>query len=360
MKTSRFLTQQVHAAWQRKGLISTVLLPLSWVVRLFILQKRQRHRQQPLSRPQTGLPVIVVGNLVVGGTGKTPVVIALCQALQAQGWRPGIISRGYGARIGAEPQVGQGSLSPLLFGDEPALIAHSTQAPVAVHPRRALALQALQHHYPEVNVVIADDGLQHLALERDIEIVVQDARGLGNGRVLPAGPLREPADKLAHVDIVITNLTAGQPAPAPLPIDATQLIMQLAPSTMTHLVSGDSLSWDQWHADYNDATLSAVAAIGQPERFFSMLRACGLALDKTQALPDHDPFDHSPFQALSSQLILITAKDAVKCARFNDDRLWVVNVDPQFSDPAWLDRLQDRLRAIAQDKKRRGELNSRS
>lgn len=346
--------------WQRKGLASTLLMPLSWAVHLVIAQKQRRYRQLSHHQPQTGLPVIVVGNLVVGGTGKTPVVIALTQALQARGWRPGIISRGYGARPGKHPQTGQGQLDPLLFGDEPALIARDTQAPIAVHPRRALALRELERRYPDVNVVIADDGLQHLALDRDIEIVVQDARGLGNGRVLPAGPLREPASKLTSVDIVITNLAAGQQAPAPLLVDAEQVSMQLAPSIMTHLATGKSLSWTQWQTQYGNATFSAVAAIGQPERFFLMLRACGLTLDKTLALPDHDPFEHSPFMALSSRLILITAKDAVKCVRFNDERLWVVNVNPQFSDPAWLDRLQGRLPGITQDKKRQGELNSRS
>src|SRR5690606_16068633 len=181
-----------------KGLISTLLSPLSWVARAFIARKRLRYQRKPGLSHQSRLPVIIVGNIYVGGTGKTPVVIALVQSLQARGWRPGVISRGYGAKVGKHARTGQGQLDPALFGDEPALIAQATQVPVAVHPKRALALLELQETYPQVDVIVADDGLQHLALGRDLEIVVQDGRGIGNGRVLPAGPLREPASRLDY------------------------------------------------------------------------------------------------------------------------------------------------------------------
>jgi tetraacyldisaccharide 4'-kinase len=352
VKVSDFLTRQVHAIWQRKGLISTLLLPLSWIVRLGIAHKQKRYRQS--NQPPETIPVIVVGNLIVGGTGKTPVVIALVEALRARGWQPGVISRGYGVQLGGQARAGQGHLDPRQFGDEPALIAQATGAPLAVHPRRILALRQLRQTYPGVDVVIADDGLQHLALARDIEIVVQDARGLGNGRVLPAGPLREPAGKLASIDYLITNLTADQTAPAQLPVQAKQLVMRLSPATVTHLASGISINWVEWHARYAHAPTSAVAAIGQPERFFSMLRANGIKLAQALALPDHDPYEQPPFTAMSAELILITAKDAVKCARFNDDRLWVVNAVPQFSDGVWLDDLNQRLTDIAKKKTAEG------
>src|SRR5690606_21270810 len=142
----------------------TLLWPASWLVRAAIARKRQRYRRDPDLTYHSTLPVIVVGNIYVGGTGKTPVVIALAQALQARGWQPGIISRGYGARIGDKARAGQGQLDPALFGAEPALIAQATQAPVSVHPTRALALKRLQRSYPQVDIVISDDGLQHLAL----------------------------------------------------------------------------------------------------------------------------------------------------------------------------------------------------
>ncbi|HWK60926.1 MAG TPA: tetraacyldisaccharide 4'-kinase [Eoetvoesiella sp.] len=350
MKAPSAHLERLHRMWQGKGLGSTLLLPLSWLVRLAVLGKRKRFLDRPDSAPQETRPVIVVGNILVGGTGKTPVVIAVANALRAKGWHPGVISRGYGVKLKGAPRTGQGRLDAAGFGDEPALIARATGTPLAVHPQRNLALQALVRAYPDVDVVISDDGLQHLALRRDIEIVVQDARGVGNGRLLPAGPLREPADKLNQVDYVITNLAAGQSAPPRLDIAARQLTMSLCPERLVHLVSGRSASWPEWLAREADGSIAAVAAIGQPERFFSMLRAQGLTLSAAIALPDHDDYSRSPFSALTAKHILITAKDAVKCARFDDPRLWVVMVAPQFSDPGWLDGLDAKLHAIAEKK----------
>lgn len=344
------LMPRIHAAWQRKGLTSTLLWPLSWVVRAAIARKRLRYRQQPHLTYHTDVPVVVVGNIYVGGTGKTPIVIALVQALQARGWHPGVISRGYGVDVGKKARAGRGHVLARHFGDEPALIARATQAPVAVHPSRVAALKRLRKDYPEVDVVVADDGLQHLALGRDMEIVVQDARGIGNGRVLPAGPLREPPSRLAYVDVIITNLQAGQPEPPAVPTPARQLFMRLVPDQVVHLVSGRSMSWGEWLAAHQGATVSAVAAIGQPERFFTMLRAAGLVLAQTIPLPDHDVYAESPFTNLTSGSIVITAKDAVKCERFKDERLWVVQAATQFSDPDWLSDADTLLRSIAQRK----------
>ncbi|TAL90554.1 MAG: tetraacyldisaccharide 4'-kinase [Candidimonas sp.] len=349
MKPALIASRALHRIWVGKGLISTLLLPISWLVGAFIAHKRRRYQSGRKQGAATSCPVIVVGNLYVGGTGKTPVVLALVKALQACGWNPGIISRGYGARLLGHARTGRGGLDPQEFGDEPALIARISQAPIAVHPRRALALRALQAQYPEVDLVISDDGLQHLALARDVEIVVQDARGTGNGRLLPAGPLREPTSRLSGVDYVITNLTAGQ-SMQPLTITGRQIRMQLVPDTVCHLVSGQTLQWADWHNRYQHTSLSAAAGIGQPERFFGMLRACGLELTQTMALPDHDPYHRSPFDSLDTDLILITSKDAVKCARFKDERLWEVRVLPQFSDPSWLNDLNEQLNAIVSRK----------
>lgn len=350
MKISPALTQTLHAAWQKKGLLSALLWPASWAARAFIARKGLRYQRDPELSHHSRLPVVIVGNIYVGGTGKTPVVIELVRALQTRGWHPGVISRGYGARAGDRPRVGQGWLDPVLFGDEPALIAQAIQAPVAVHPKRVLALQQLQNAYPQVDVIVADDGLQHLALGRDLEIVVQDGRGTGNGRVLPAGPLREPASRLEYVDILITNLQPGETPPAQLNTRARQLIMRLEPAKVVQLATGTELDWPSWLAHHGRQAASAVAAIGQPQRFFAMLAAAGLRLNQTIALPDHDAYETSPFAALPDPCILITSKDAVKCARFNDPRLWVVHAQPTFSDPAWLDHVHERLGVIAAQK----------
>jgi tetraacyldisaccharide 4'-kinase len=336
--------------WQHKGIVSTMLLPLSWLARWAIARKKNQYQRGERAISESPLPVLVVGNLYVGGTGKTPVVIALAQALKARGWQPGVISRGYGVDIGKQAKAGRGDLSPAEFGDEPALIARMAQVPVAIHPQRVLALRELERAYPDVNVVISDDGLQHRALGRDIEFVVQDDRGVGNGRVLPAGPLREPANTLQDVDYVVTNLGVDQATPERLPTKARQLSLRLIPAQVTQVHSQTSLSWTQWRSRYGHTSISAVAGIGQPERFFSMLRANGITLKDAVALPDHYSFAKSPFHKLMSELILITGKDAVKCSHFNDDRLWAVDITPQFSDKAWLSELSRRLHTIAKEK----------
>ncbi|HWL28373.1 MAG TPA: tetraacyldisaccharide 4'-kinase [Burkholderiaceae bacterium] len=341
------LMPRIHTAWQRKGVTSTLLWPLSWIVRAAIARKRLRYRQQPQLTYHTDIPVVVVGNIYVGGTGKTPIVIALVQALQAMGWHPGVISRGYGVDVGKKPRAGRGELLARHFGDEPSLIARATQAPVAVHPSRVAALKKLRSDYPEVDIIVADDGLQHLALGRDMEIVVQDARGIGNGRVLPAGPLREPPSRLAYVDVIITNLEASQPEPPALRSPARQLSMRLEPDHVVHLVSGKAMPWHEWLSAHQGVSVSAVAAIGRPERFFAMLRAGGLDLAHALSLPDHHAYADSPFANLTTDCILITAKDAVKCERFKDERLWVVKAAPRFSDPDWMADAEAMLRTVA-------------
>jgi tetraacyldisaccharide 4'-kinase len=341
---------RIHAAWQRKGVTSTLLWPLSWIVRAAIARKRLRYRRQPQLTYHTDIPVVVVGNIYVGGTGKTPIVIALVQALQAMGWHPGVVSRGYGAAIGKKPRAGRGELLARHFGDEPALIARATQAPVAVHPSRVAAVRKLRLEYPDVDIIVADDGLQHLALGRDMEIVVQAARGVGNGRVLPAGPLREPPSRLRYVDVIITNLEAGQPEPPSLPSPARQLTMRLEPERVVHLVTGEAMDWPAWLAAHQGASVSAVAAIGRPERLFAMLRASGLELSNTLPLPDHHDYADSPLDNLTADCILITAKDAVKCERFKDGRLWVVHAATRFSDPGWMADTDAMLRSIARKK----------
>lgn len=378
------LAHALQRMWNGTGLVSTLLLPLSWITGIVVRRKIDRYTHHPDRVWQGSVPVVIVGNIYVGGTGKTPVVMALVDALIQRGWRPGVISRGYGVRIGNQPRTGRGTLDPGQFGDEPALIAASTSVPIAVHPSRPLAAQALIRDFPDVNVIVADDGLQHLALGRDAEIIVQDGRGTGNGRLLPAGPLREPATRLAHVDVIVTNIpeeteiatrtghhpveAQGQPAsgtqpsvtpghtkptaspiapPGPTHPAPAHVTMTLVPCDVTHLKSGTSLPWETWLAAHRHTPASAVAAIGHPERFFAMLRHDGLTLTHTLALQDHTTFAASTFASIDTNIILITTKDAIKCRTINDDRLWAVRVHPHFSDLEWLDTLNEKLTSAA-------------
>ncbi len=342
MKPNGFLERTLQRQWQHGGWLSTLLRPLGALAAGFVRRKRQAYRSGARAAWQAPVPVIVVGNIYVGGTGKTPVVIAILEGLRARGYTPGMISRGYGAKIDGAPRVGQGRLAASAFGDEPALIAAVTDAPVAVHPRRADAARALLAAHPGIDVIVADDGLQHLALARDIEIVVQDERGVGNARLLPAGPLREPASRLRDVDAIITN--SNTPAPAPAPDGpAARWTMWLEPQSARRLSDGAEQSLEAFAGQ----PVAAAAGIGNPERFFRTLEAAGIQPVPRLALPDHYDYARSPFTGISADTILITAKDAIKCAALHDPRLWSVQVRARFAPDGFLDWLHARLRALA-------------
>jgi tetraacyldisaccharide 4'-kinase len=332
--------------WQHGGWLSTLLLPLSALTAWAVARKRRRYLDGARPTYRAPVPVVVIGNVYVGGTGKTPMVIATVEGLRARGYTPGVVSRGYGARIGPEARVGTGALEAARYGDEPALIARATGAPVSVHPKRALAAQALLQAHPEVDVIVSDDGLQHLALARDIEIVVQDERGVGNGRLLPAGPLREPASRLREVDAVVTNIgTAdGRPPAAAAGARPRQVRMWLEPGEARQIEGGATRPLA---AFAGQPRVAAAAGIGNPERFFATLRAAGIAPETTLALPDHHDYAESPFRALAADAILVTSKDAIKCAALGDARLWEVPVRAGFSDPQLFDWLAQALRRPA-------------
>jgi len=337
--------------WRHGGSLSNLLLPLSGLTWLAVHGKRLQYVWGWKQAWRAPIPVVVVGNILVGGTGKTPVVMAVIRALQARGWRPGVVSRGYGVNVGLEPRVAQNTPVPAEIGDEPAMIATATGVPVAVHPRRPQAAVALLRACPEIDVLIADDGLQHLALGRDVEIAVQDERGIGNGRLLPAGPLREPATRLTAVDAIVTHLAADQiQANDPThdhanPVRRTD--MRLVPNACVRLSDGLRLTPHAFNQAMAGQRVAAAAGIGQPARFFATLKAAGIALSDALALPDHYDYRESPFNALDAHAILVTAKDAVKCAALGDERLWSVNVSPVFSDAGFFDWLDTRLHACA-------------
>lgn len=339
MKNRQKLDSQLHRLWQRKGLLSTLLTPLSFLVGCYTRYKRKRYESDVSQVFYSHTPVIVVGNLIVGGAGKTPVVMALIDELRAAGYTPGVISRGYGVQVGPEARSTKHHHEAAFLGDEPALIHQQKQVPVAVHPKRAEALKALNSDFPEVDVVISDDGLQHLALGRCAEIIVQDQRGIANGRLLPAGPLRETPDRLKHATLIVTQITADQAfeqhASAIGPTPTAQ--MRLWPSLFRQLQTGNTLPLNEAVHQFKGKKVAACAAIGQPRRFFIMLKASGFTLSCTEAFPDHYDYKSSPFSDIEADFIFITAKDAVKCRKFDDPRLWVVETETQFSSTDWAD-----------------------
>jgi tetraacyldisaccharide 4'-kinase len=328
--------------WQYGGWLATLLRPFSLLTAWAVGYKRAAYLASRWTVYRPNVPVVVIGSIYVGGTGKTPMLIATVQNLRVRGWTPGVVSRGYGVTIGPLARVGQGALKPCDFGDEPALIARTTHAPVAVHPRRALAAQALLRAHPEVDVIVADDGLQHLALARDIEIAVKDERGVGNGHLLPAGPLREPSQRLHSVDAVITTLSSA-PTQHPnndAPTAHTRLLqMWLVPEEARHLNSARRRPLSDFADARTYPQVAAAAGVGNPERFFTTLREAGVKLAATLSLPDHYDYAHSPFGSLNADIILITAKDAIKCDALQDDRLWEIPVHARFSDPTLFDWL---------------------
>jgi tetraacyldisaccharide 4'-kinase len=260
--------------------------------------------------------IIVVGNITVGGSGKTPLVIRLCQLLQQAGFRPGVISRGYGSKETKLRLVSPAS-DPGLVGDEPLLIAQRTGVPVLVAADRCEAARTLIKK--EINVIISDDGLQHYRLPRHLEICVVDgSRGFGNGLLLPAGPLREPLSRLADFDHIVVN---GESTLVPDALETTP--MTLAPGLLRSMESGQT-----WRlAQFAGCKANAVAGIANPKRFFDLLRAARLTV-KEHRFPDHHNFQRSDFDVMDTSLpILMTEKDAVKCKTLELKNAWVLSVD---------------------------------
>lgn len=270
------------------------------------------------------VPVVVVGNISVGGTGKTPVTLWLVEQARALGFRPGVISRGYGGRAAAYPLRVTASTDPAECGDEPALIARRSSVPVAVAPDRVAAARLLIEQ-DRVDLLIADDGLQHYRLARDLEFCVIDgARGLGNGARLPAGPLREPAARLAGVDAVIVN----GPLHAALPAHGRpQLTMQLGIDRAQALDSGELRPLSA----FSGQTVHAVAGIGHPQRFFDAQTAAGLVVIP-QPFPDHHRFVAADLAFGDAAPVLMTEKDAVKCAAFARPGLWYVPAEARIGE----------------------------
>jgi tetraacyldisaccharide 4'-kinase len=333
--------------WYQQGfqsrLLSYCFLPLASLYKLIASIIRTQDSRQAR---QLSVPVIVVGNITVGGTGKTPVVIALAAALEAHNKCVGIISRGYGGSHDRNASVRPLLVSPQtpvnLSGDESLLIAKETQCPVVIGRNRREAAEYLLSMFPEIDVILSDDGLQHYKLYRSLEIVVVDnKRGLGNQFCLPAGPLREPIERLAEVDWVLFNTQEGVFCDATknmitsaLPRAKCQLaFVSLKPNTWLNIGSQlryelNEPTWYQAHSQTSQQKVTAIAAIGNPQRFFDTVASLNIKAN-TLAFDDHHEFAADDFVADVDNLVLMTSKDAVKCASFANEYCWSLSVTLQ-------------------------------
>ncbi len=312
------LARWLEHQWQSHGLVPWLLQPLCWLFALVTAIRRLAYRRGLLRSVCLPVPVIIVGNVSVGGVGKTPVVLAVVNALRAAGYQPGILSRGYGAR---QSGLVTANSDPTQLGDEPVLLAQRSGCLVSVHPDRVAAGSVLLTAMPGCDVLICDDGLQHYRLQRNIEIaVVRRPEGIGNGHVLPAGPLREPLSRLQSVDLVIES--------GDLPVNQTTI-----PCYFLHLQPGP------WTAVHNEAChtdaahlktqpLVAVAGIAHPQRFFERLHAMGLVFE-TQVFADHHAYSQADFARFAGKTLLMTEKDAVKCRRLHLPQAWYLPVQAE-------------------------------
>jgi len=342
-----FLEHHLRRIWARRGPWACLLWPLSLVFGAVAALRRQSCRVGWRGSERLPVPVIVVGNVIAGGAGKTPVTLAVVAHLRARGWHPGIVSRGWGRTATDVRQVRTDS-DPRDVGDEPLLLRQRSGVPTAVAQRRAEAARALLAAHPGIDILVCDDGLQHLALARDVEIVVFDGRGIGNGWLLPAGPLREPWPRGAQVGaasraspLVLWTETPATAVAVPLP----ELIARRHLASEAVRSDGTTIPL----SGLQGKPLVALAGIARPEAFFTMLEQTGLRLRQKIALPDHHDFDTLPSSIDARDTLLCTVKDAAKLWRLRADALAVpLLLEMPAAFLAALDERLDRLRGNAE------------
>jgi tetraacyldisaccharide 4'-kinase len=318
-------TFKLADAWYRDRRWLQCLRPLSTVFAMVSTIRRSLYRNS--ARAYTSrYPVIVVGNITAGGTGKTPLVIYLAQQLCARGYRPGIVSRGFGSKAAIYPFAVTPRTGFREAGEEALMIARHTQCPVIIDPDRVAAVQMLENSY-DCNIIISDDGMQHYRLNRSMEIAVVDGqRGFGNGYLLPAGPLREKPERLASVDIVVCNGETRHALP-----EGT-LRMDLEATHLVHLANSRAMSvHDAFLSSLTAKKVHAVAGIGNPERFFNSLCSCGFDII-THIFRDHHMYNEQDISFNDGLDVVMTEKDAVKCHEFCSDQHWYLKVTARLPD----------------------------
>jgi tetraacyldisaccharide 4'-kinase len=312
------LRRLLESSWYGDTGPILLLMPFAWVYGAVVQVRRFAYERGLLRRPVLSVPVIVVGNVTVGGTGKTPIVAWLAQQLVAMGYRPGIVSRGYGVNVHRSPVLVQ-SEEAVVYGDEPVLLARKTGCPICVCVDRSRAVRRLVDE--GVNVVISDDGLQHYRMCRVMEIVVVDGeRGFGNGQLLPAGPLREPVARAQEADAVVVNGPVDRVAGFQFHLEHQGFI---ALDGLARAAVGDFVGQRVW----------AVAGIGNPQRFYRELHAAGIHVDETD-VADHGNTDIVGLRRLRAQPVLMTEKDAVKYHQQHCDDAWYMPVTAAFAPEA--------------------------
>jgi tetraacyldisaccharide 4'-kinase len=311
--------ERLQHHWYRFSPLHLFLFPVSLIFRAIAGLRRFLYRSGILASVGLPVPVVVVGNISVGGTGKTPLTLWLAQQLIDNGWHPGIVSRGYTKSEGSRKTPHEVSIDDAAdkVGDEPLLMAQRALCPVWIGRDRPAAAHALLQAHPECDIILSDDGMQHYRMRRNAEIAVVDgARRFGNGLLLPAGPLREPVSRLKQVDAIVINSGKAKDGEFAMTLEGTRFHNLLNPEM---IVAPGNFSGQRLHA---------IAGIGHPQRFFTHLEHLGL---KTQrhAFPDHHHYSAGDIAFNDADAILMTEKDAVKCAPFATEKCWVLRVDAQ-------------------------------
>ena len=314
-------------AWYKKSAWLYLLSPLTFIFSALVRWRKNSYLKNPSKVWNSKIPIVVVGNISMGGTGKTPLVKHIASALKERGYKPGLVSRGYGGKFSGTLEV-NAETTFKQTGDEAQLLA-KLKIPFFIDKDRSRAARTLQEKH-DCDVIISDDGLQHYKMDRKVEIAVIDgARRLGNGLAFPAGPLREPKSRLKEVDFIVNN--GG-------PTEADEILMTLNPAKFIHLNSGKQYTVDNWPMHKQ---VHAVAGVGNPNRFFDLLSRLGFEFDKNP-FPDHHKYNKRDLYYLDHLPILMTEKDASKCKHFNNSKIWYLSIEAKI-ESQFIDRLEDKL-----------------